>query len=132
MQTSSPQSNHPFSADPNHNHNHGNQMAGVEQQSQQNLQMGQQAMNPDGSPVKRRPGRPKGSTKKNLLAGSPVPAKIKRPVGRPRKDGYPAGSVGSQRTKRERTQAPPTVCGFPFFFRAENYVLMLLEIAAIS
>ena len=103
MQTSTAQSNHPFSADPNLN---GNQMPGVDQQ-QQTLQMGQQMpMNPDGSPVKRRPGRPKGSTKKNLLAGSPVPPKIKRPVGRPRKDGYPAGSVGSQRTKRERTQAP--------------------------
>ena len=104
MQTSTAQSTHPFPADPNLNHNHGNQ---IEQQQQQNLQMGQQIpMNPDGSPVKRRPGRPKGSTKKNLLAGSPLPAKIKRPVGRPRKDGYPAGSVGSQRTKRERTQPP--------------------------
>lgn len=107
---------HPFPADPNHNPNHGTQMAGVEQQQQQqqqqNLQMDQQvSMNPDGSPAKRRPGRPKGSTKKNLLAGSPVPAKIKRPVGRPRKDGYPAGSVGSQRTKRERTQVP-NVGGF--------------------
>ena len=69
--------------------------------------MGQQMpMNPDGSPVKRRPGRPKGSTKKNLLAGSPVPPKIKRPVGSLWKGGYPAGSVGSRRTKRERTQAP--------------------------
>ena len=128
MQTSSPQSNHPFSADPNLNHNHGNQMASVEQPPQQNLQMGQQAMNPDGSPVKRRPGRPKGSTKKNLLAGSPVPAKIKRPVGRPRKDGYPAGSVGPQRTKRERTQLP-SVGGF---FRVVFNVLMLLGIVAIS
>lgn len=111
MQTSTAQSSHPFPADSNLNHNHGTQMD-VEQQQQQNLQMGQQVpMNPDGSPVKRRPGRPKGSTKKNLLAGSPLPAKIKRPVGRPRKDGYPAGSVGSQRTKRERTQLP-TVGGF--------------------
>ena len=109
MQTSSAQDNHPFSTDPNLNHSHGHQMAGVDQQ-QQNLQMSQQiSMNPDGSSVKRRPGRPKGSTKKNLLAGSPVPPKIKRPVGRPRKDGYPAGSVGSQRAKRERTQAP-SVC----------------------
>ncbi|KJA20571.1 hypothetical protein HYPSUDRAFT_68441 [Hypholoma sublateritium FD-334 SS-4] len=63
------------------------------------------ALNPDGTPVKRRPGRPKGSTKKNLLAGSPLPPKVKRPVGRPRKDGFPAGSVGS-RVKRERTAAP--------------------------
>ncbi|KAF9478844.1 hypothetical protein BDN70DRAFT_879437 [Pholiota conissans] len=56
-------------------------------------------------PGKRRPGRPKGSTKKNLLASSPVPPKIKRPVGRPRKDGFPAGSVGP-RVKRERTAQP--------------------------
>ena len=63
------------------------------------------ALNPDGTSLKRRPGRPKGSTKKNLLAGSPLPPKVKRPVGRPRKDGFPAGSVGS-RVKRERTTAP--------------------------
>ncbi|KDR78727.1 hypothetical protein GALMADRAFT_244245 [Galerina marginata CBS 339.88] len=59
-------------------------------------------VNADGTPAKRRPGRPKGSTKKNLLAGSPLPPKIKRPVGRPRKDGLPAGSIGP-RVKRERT-----------------------------
>ena len=113
MQASAAQTIHPFSADPNLNHNHVNQMAAVDQQ-QQNLQLGQQIpMNPDGIPVKRRPGRPKGSTKKNLLAGSPVPPKIKRPVGRPRKDGYPAGSVGSQRVKRERTQGSVRL----FFFR---------------
>lgn len=52
-------------------------------------------------PVKRRPGRPKGSSKKNLL-GSPPPPKIKRPVGRPRKDGFPAGSVGPPRPKVKR------------------------------
>ncbi|KAJ2917396.1 hypothetical protein MD484_g2981, partial [Candolleomyces efflorescens] len=52
--------------------------------------------------VKRRPGRPKGSTKKTLLGtASPSPAKAKRPVGRPRKDGLPAGSVGPSR-KREK------------------------------
>ena len=61
----------------------------------------------DGTPVKRRPGRPKGSTKKNLLGNeSPVPLKIKRPVGRPRKDGFPAGSVVS-RIKREKTAGLP-------------------------
>ena len=119
MQTSTAQSSHPFPADPNLN-NHVSQIAGVDQQQQQqNHQMGQQVpMNPDGSPVKRRPGRPKGSTKKNLLAGSPVPVKIKRPVGRPRKDGYPAGSVGSQRAKRERTQLPTV----GFFFSCCNLI----------
>ena len=58
-----------------------------------------------GSPpesVKRRPGRPKGSSKKDLLGGSPSLPKIKRPVGRPRKDGLPAGSVGPKRAKVQR------------------------------
>ncbi|KAJ8469325.1 hypothetical protein ONZ45_g16925 [Pleurotus djamor] len=44
------------------------------------------------TPPKRKPGRPKGSGKKQLLTtGEP---KVKRPVGRPRKDGLPAGSLG--------------------------------------
>jgi hypothetical protein len=43
-------------------------------------------------PVKRGPGRPKGSgIKKHLDPNTPIPPK--RPVGRPRKDGLPAGSV---------------------------------------
>lgn len=53
-------------------------------------------------PAKRRPGRPKGSTKKNL-DGIPPPPKIKRPVGRPRKDGHPAGSVGPKKPKTHST-----------------------------
>ena len=53
-------------------------------------------------PVKRRPGRPKGSSKKNLLGGPPPLPKIKRPVGRPRKDGLPAGSVGPERPRIKR------------------------------
>lgn len=56
---------------------------------------------PDPAPVngdphaasKRGPGRPKGSAKKNLEAEPSSPPKAKRPVGRPRKDGRPAGSV---------------------------------------
>lgn len=44
---------------------------------------------------KRTPGRPKGSGKKEVDLSVPKP---KRPVGRPRKDGLPAGSV--QRTGR--------------------------------
>ncbi|KAH6909279.1 hypothetical protein BKA70DRAFT_1371872 [Coprinopsis sp. MPI-PUGE-AT-0042] len=56
-------------------------------------------------PGKRRPGRPKGSTKKHLLGTSPAPIKTKRPVGRPRKDGLPAGSVGPSRPKRETQPA---------------------------
>lgn len=43
------------------------------------------------APQKRTPGRPKGSMKKNPDPNAPP--KVKRPVGRPRKDGLPAGSV---------------------------------------
>jgi len=98
--------NHVFDPALNHNHNHGTSMAGVEEgQHQNDTAAGPNitpGLNPDGTPVKRRPGRPKGSTKKHLLAGSPIPPKLKRPVGRPRKDGLPAGSI-SARVKRERT-----------------------------
>jgi hypothetical protein len=54
-------------------------------------------------PTKRKPGRPKGSGKKSSNvpeASVPVAAKMKRPVGRPRKDGFPAGSVSSRRNDR--------------------------------
>ncbi|KAF8960032.1 hypothetical protein BDZ97DRAFT_1761005 [Flammula alnicola] len=103
-----PALNHlPHNPSPNHT-----PMTGVEEaQPQDTNQNGSTeatnitpGLNADGTPIKRRPGRPKGSTKKNLLAGSPLPPKIKRPVGRPRKDGFPAGSVGP-RVKRERTAA---------------------------
>ena len=58
-------------------------------------------------PIKRRPGRPKGSGKKSLdLPPSTTVPKIKRPVGRPRKDGFPAGSVGPRRSARPRKSAP--------------------------
>ena len=50
------------------------------------------------TPQKRRPGRPKGSTKKTATGDSQVP-KMKRPVGRPRKDGFPAGSVTAPRPR---------------------------------
>ncbi|KAI0784513.1 hypothetical protein C8Q75DRAFT_794985 [Abortiporus biennis] len=55
-------------------------------------------------PVKRRPGRPKGSGKKPIDPNSEP--KIKRPVGRPRKDGLPAGSVGPKRPGRPRKRPP--------------------------
>ena len=58
------------------------------------------------TPLKRRPGRPKGSGKKSVDLAPPAP-KIKRPVGRPRKDGFPAGSVGPRRSARPRKSAPP-------------------------
>lgn len=66
---------------------------------------------PDASsvPQKRKPGRPKGSTKKNTLGVESASPKIKRPVGRPRKDGFPAGSVSAPRPrapKQPRSQAP--------------------------
>ncbi|KAG6907054.1 hypothetical protein DXG01_010740 [Tephrocybe rancida] len=50
------------------------------------------------TPPKRKPGRPKGSTKKTITGEAPVP-KVKRPVGRPRKDGFPAGSLGNSRQR---------------------------------
>lgn len=106
--------NHVFDPALTH-HQQSQSLAGVDDQQQQasSSTEGPNAapgLHPDGSPLKRRPGRPKGSTKKNLLAGSSLPPKIKRPVGRPRKDGFPAGSVGP-RVKRERTgtQAPVPV-----------------------
>ena len=61
---------------------------------------------------KRRPGRPKGSGKKSLdlsLSTTPVPPKIKRPVGRPRKDGFPAGSVGPRRSNRKPKSSPDSL-----------------------
>jgi hypothetical protein len=63
-------------------------------------------------PPKRKPGRPKGSTKKHLNTTEAPPPKVKRPVGRPRKDGYPAGSVGPPRArppKQARTQSAPSI-----------------------
>ncbi|KAH9481806.1 hypothetical protein JR316_0006333 [Psilocybe cubensis] len=99
---------HVFDPALNHDHN------GVpeEQRNQDDPSTSTAVLNPDGTPIKRRPGRPKGSTKKNLLAGGPLPPKPKRPVGRPRKDGFPAGSVGP-RVKRERTVGVPQVVQYP-------------------
>ncbi|KAI6025647.1 hypothetical protein F5J12DRAFT_442774 [Pisolithus orientalis] len=73
-------------------------------------------------PMKRRPGRPKGSGKKQHTSVPVVTGeKIKRPVGRPRKDGLPAGSVGPRRATRPRkpsvkvaTEAAPLPPGVPF------------------
>lgn len=60
---------------------------------------------PDASdqPTKRKPGRPRGSGKKYLDADGL--SKLKRPVGRPRKDGLPAGSVGSSRPRKSSQDA---------------------------
>jgi len=72
---------------------------------------------PGAIPVKRKPGRPKGSVKKPTPAGASgeaadPPNKVKRPVGRPRKDGLPAGSVsGGARTNRPRKSAPAKMDG---------------------
>jgi hypothetical protein len=66
-------------------------------------------------PQKRKPGRPKGSTKKNTLGAESASPKIKRPVGRPRKDGFPAGSVSVPRPrppKQPRTQPPASQSHF--------------------
>jgi hypothetical protein len=61
------------------------------------------------TPVKRGPGRPKGSgVKKHIDPNAPIPPK--RPVGRPRKDGLPAGSVPrgtpSLATRKRKVAAP--------------------------
>ena len=61
------------------------------------------------TPVKRGPGRPKGSgVKKHVDPNAPVLPK--RPVGRPRKDGLPAGSVPrgtpSSSTRKRKVAAP--------------------------
>ena len=52
------------------------------------------------TPVRRGPGRPKGSGKKQQQDSQSDPPKIKRPVGRPRKDGLPAGSLSPPKSKR--------------------------------
>ena len=64
---------------------------------------------PPTTPVKRGPGRPKGSgVKKHIDPNAPVLPK--RPVGRPRKDGLPAGSVPrgtpSSATRKRKVAAP--------------------------
>jgi len=61
----------------------------------------EQVSDPVNQVIKRRPGRPKGSGKKSSLDPPALP-KIKRPVGRPRKDGFPAGSVSNRRSVRPR------------------------------
>lgn len=63
------------------------------------------AANPD-SPTKRRPGRPKGSGKRQQFEVIMEP-RVKRPVGRPRKDGLPAGSVGPKRPPGRPKKRPP-------------------------
>ncbi|KIY68717.1 hypothetical protein CYLTODRAFT_394971, partial [Cylindrobasidium torrendii FP15055 ss-10] len=56
------------------------------------------------STPKRRPGRPKGSGKKQYAE-----PKVKRPVGRPRKDGLPAGSTNGARSRKpvSSSSSPP-------------------------
>lgn len=113
-----------------------------DQQQQAKSSGGASALNSDGNPIKRRPGRPKGSTKKNLLAGEVLPPKLKRPVGRPRKDGLPAGSVGaSVRLKREATTTTttttqqaglPVVSSLMYMFNYRNRVLSAFPKATLS
>ncbi|TFY82746.1 hypothetical protein EWM64_g1274 [Hericium alpestre] len=62
-------------------------------------------------PVKRGPGRPKGSGVKAKFIDPNAPVVPKRPVGRPRKDGLPAGSVPRQppsSTRKRKIAAPGT------------------------
>ncbi|KAK7690995.1 hypothetical protein QCA50_006098 [Cerrena zonata] len=60
--------------------------------------------NPE-SPTRRRPGRPKGSGKRTFEVI--MEPRVKRPVGRPRKDGLPAGSVGPKRPPGRPKKRPP-------------------------
>ena len=66
--------------------------------------------NPD-APVKRRPGRPKGSGKKPVDMNAQA-LKVKRPVGRPRKDGLPPGSVVDKK-QRPRKRPPGSFATVP-------------------
>jgi len=109
-----------------HAHAHGHHAPGMSLDIQMEAPhlIQEQPHSQDGQTPKRRPGRPKGSTKKNLLAGTTaMPPKIKRPVGRPRKDGFPAGSVGPSRTKRERQG----VVGTNIFERSEQLFILGLQ-----
>ncbi|KAG2151794.1 hypothetical protein BD769DRAFT_1686642 [Suillus cothurnatus] len=60
-----------------------------------------QAVDPNEPPPKRKRGRPKGSGKKQPPDPAVISEKIKRPVGRPRKDGLPAGSVGARKANQQ-------------------------------
>ncbi|KAI0703784.1 hypothetical protein BC835DRAFT_1410512 [Cytidiella melzeri] len=93
--------------DPSHQHV---QHAQNPQSGDVSLAQQQAPTNPE-TPVKRRPGRPKGSGKKQLEGGGEP--KIKRPVGRPRKDGLPAGSVGPKKVGRPRKRAPGDFAATP-------------------
>ncbi|KAG2749933.1 hypothetical protein P692DRAFT_20847812 [Suillus brevipes Sb2] len=80
-----------------------------------------QAVDPNEPPPKRKPGRPKGSGKKQPPDPTIISEKIKRPVGRPRKDGLPAGSVGARKANQQRrssvklsADAPQLPPGVPF------------------
>lgn len=79
------------------------------------------AVDPNEPPPKRKPGRPKGSGKKQPPDPTIISEKIKRPVGRPRKDGLPAGSVGARKANQQRrssvklsVDAPQLPPGVPF------------------
>lgn len=114
MDNSTQQEAHPNHHPNHHTHVYDPQLTHVldvnksEQQQQQQQEapsISAPALNTDGSPVKRRPGRPKGSTRKHLLA-TDLPPKIKRPVGRPRKDGLPAGTLLKMKREAAATQSP--------------------------
>lgn len=64
------------------------------------------------APVKRGPGRPRGSGVKPKFVDPNAPPPVKRPVGRPRKDGLPAGSVPrspSTTVKKRKVAAAPGI-----------------------
>jgi hypothetical protein len=58
-------------------------------------------VDPNEPPPKRKRGRPKGSGKKQPPDPAIISEKIKCPVGRPRKDGLPAGSVSARKANQQ-------------------------------
>ncbi|KAH9945438.1 uncharacterized protein BXZ73DRAFT_38176 [Epithele typhae] len=101
---------HPHIANPADLNHHGMPLMGPPQPPQQPGVEGAPPGVPE-QPVKRKPGRPKGSGKKPVDPNAPP--KIKRPVGRPRKDGLPAGSVGPRRPSRPRKRPPGSFASGP-------------------
>lgn len=123
------------------------QQSQQQQQQQQQSQQGQSQAQPsdinseaqEGSPVsvKRGPGRPKGSTKKLFEPDPSSTPKIKRPVGRPRKDGRPAGSVPKipRAPGRPRKNFPtefPVRYVIPASFHHRNYFIYLILFLLLS
>ncbi|THV05648.1 hypothetical protein K435DRAFT_849893 [Dendrothele bispora CBS 962.96] len=103
------------------------------QNNSNNNDGGDSGMDTSEPPAKRRPGRPKGTGKKQLTGAHTLSSNNvnnnnqsippKRPVGRPRRDGLPAGSVGPSRSRRNAAAgANASVTGIaPQFFKPTQH-----------